>query len=323
MSGDVPPADEEWWREAEKRAEAEIRRYRRGVRRGIRWRRSRRLLGPVVVLALLAAGGAYYLRDGRDSHIRAAKVPTPVLRVTAAPPRIHLSDPFGSTLAEHYPDGAAGIVLPPARAVGDLSAATVAADLAATKRLLVLSRLDPRMLVRRDPSAFLAALAPNEQATDAKLFDKKPTRGALCIASRLAPGSTLLPATPKVTGSMSYQAGKTGQLTVHTKFVFVYPLRPDEPDLLATQQELLVVVRAEVDFLFVHGERYRPGDRGVFIGHTDGFDHNADCDTAHSGLLSLPRGSDSVLPLDPVHYDTRDFYDPTRPMPQRGNCPPG
>lgn len=61
----------------------------------------------------------------------------------------------------------------------------------------------------------------------------------------------------------------------------------------------------------------------MFIGHADGFDHNADCDAAHSGLLELPGRSDSVLPLDPVHYDTRDFYHPTRPMPQRGNCLPG
>jgi hypothetical protein len=62
---------------------------------------------------------------------RASSLPTPTVAA-----------PFLGTPAQSYADGAAGIVIPPAHAVGNYPAAAVAAAYQMTKRLLIAANLN-------------------------------------------------------------------------------------------------------------------------------------------------------------------------------------
>lgn len=324
-----PLFDKEWWSRVEKDARSELRASRRRTKRRTRAvygdsgpvAGSRRIWRGVVAPAgvlLLIVGAAYFytVRDRDGGAGGQARTDIAVRPVGPAPVRIDLTHPYRGTPVERYPDGAAGIVLPAARATGTLTAERVAADLAAVKRVLVLSRLDAQMLQRRDPSAYLAALAPNSRAAETKELAAAKYHAPV---SELAEGSVLLDAPIKVTGTMTYESTQRDQLTVHTNYVFVYPLRPRDPDALAEQKDLLVMVRAKIDFE-VDGEAYRPGDRGVFLSSARGFSHNVDCGLSHRNLLALPGPDSEVLPVDPV--DEANVYDPKLPIPEHGNCPP-
>jgi hypothetical protein len=294
-------ADSDWWQQAERRAQRDLRRSRRRarLRRASRW-----LPHTVAALALLLAGGGWFVQKGHlpdmqwpgwsESTADLADAEPAQDEPTTLLPEELAGDPFTGTPAAKYRPDADGIVLPAAKPLGKHSAAAVAAALSATKRLLVLSRLDHRALIRRDARPFLSALSPGYRA-------KADATGEV---SSLAPGQSLL-APPRVSGTMTPALGKHGEITVVTKYVFVYALRPAWPveDRLSTH----VVVHADTTFSFVAGPRFDKADRGVWVTARKEYWSNISCAESDKGLLALPRPTDTQN-LDGSGEDTWDDH---------------
>jgi hypothetical protein len=307
--------DDDWWQEAERRAVRDVRRSRRraSLRRAARW------LPLGLVVAVVIGAGGWYARGGPADGAPSAP-PKSRPAVALEPSRRALSatdlgDPYLGTPAARFAVGAAGLVPPAATPVGGHSAAEVATHLASAKRLLILSRLDPRMLERRDPAAFLAALSPTMRGLAAPTFAGSGA-GSTSYASRLAPGRRLL-APPRVDGSMTVRTGKHGEVVVATDYVFVYPVAGDLPvyDRAATH----VIVRAKVDFSFIADQRFIAANQGVMVSVPGAFSFNIDCALIARGLLAP--SSKLAAPGATPDRERSEYYRAGTPIPAEQGCP--
>jgi hypothetical protein len=302
--------DDEWWKESEARVVREARRARRRalVRRIATW-------SPVAaVILLVVAGGTWMALGGRLPETGPAGEAAEVLDLPLTADQ--LKDPYRGTPAERFGSGPAGFTVPPARRVGRHSAAEVAANLQAAKNLLILTRLDPKMVERRDPSAYLAAVSPRERARSAAELRTPGETATGAILTRLAPGSTQL-APPRFQGTMTVHAGSDGDVEVATDYVFVYALKPSWA--VTDRTETHVVVRSQVRFSFTADDRWSDADQGAGVAGSDVFLLNMDCAKAARDLLALPskRG-------EPVEGDgsdsTEDLYRADGPLPTGNTC---
>src|SRR5262249_30129994 len=105
--------------------------------------------------------------------------------------------PFAHTPAARWAEGEAGITVPPSTAVTDFAAEQVAADLATVKAALVAGRLDHKLLVDHDPSAFLDLLAPDDRT---ELGEQYRSRDMLGLVTSIDPGAHLDSHPPRVSG---------------------------------------------------------------------------------------------------------------------------
>lgn len=301
--------DDAWWAAAEKR----VRREHRRERRRARLRTAARWSPVLLVVVLVAGGGVWAVRDGRLPELPRIDAPADV----AAPAALsegELAAPFLGTPAESLAAGAAGIVPPPAKPVGRYTAAQVAGYFQRTRALLTLSRLDARLVERRDPSALLAAFSPREKQRIAGLLGH-PGDGGHHLATRLAPSVTQL-APPRVTGTMTPRIGRYGELTVATDYVFVYALKPDGPVYDRTETHL--VLRAQATFAFLADGRYSRADQGASLADGAWYLSNIDCDEAQRGFLRLPRQDAFGSPED--EEERRRRYEARGPLPTGDDC---
>ncbi|GAA0477034.1 hypothetical protein ABZ951_18550 [Streptomyces sp. NPDC046215] len=225
-----------------------------GWRTGPAWRemdgrstRGRRLRGGVGVLAAVAVilvalnpgkalswlpGGPE--GDAAASHSSPAPLPPETGRPSAAPGGAGADTPtpgrpFAGSPAERYADGPAGIVLPEAEAVGDMTKEQVASALKLTKDFLVAANLDPATLRGERPAAALALLDPLQEGVADTLSAglSKPDRehDPLMLVSRFDRNEVSMAGeTVKTRGRMTFEAGKNGSVAVHADYTFVYPL---------------------------------------------------------------------------------------------------
>src|SRR4051812_32290866 len=119
------------------------------------------LLTGVVVLVLVSAGflAAWSLvvtMTGGDSLFSGSG------NAAQAPDS---DDPFAGTPAANFPQGAEGIVLPQATALGTWTPEQVQDVLARTKRTLVAARLDPALVELGNPGAYLASISEGARTT--------------------------------------------------------------------------------------------------------------------------------------------------------------
>jgi hypothetical protein len=258
----------------------------------------------VVVLACVAAATVAIIRlathppkPSAADNTPVTNGPTPSSRPTPTGasgaqilPSPTLAAPFLGTPAQSYADGVAGIVIPPAHAVGSYSAAQVAAAYRETKRLLVAANLNLPTLRGGSPDAFASLLIPQERSFFIDNLDKigvdsrgdaRSTRGWV---TSFAPGSTQLVGNViKVHGSMLAMAAHNGSLPVlriRADYLFVYAVeRPGNPGTL-----MRIVARDVVDVDFGAytdpGGPLEPwwlsqggGDAGARCDVTDGFVH--------------------------------------------------
>ena len=146
------------------------------------------------------------------------------------------ADPFLGTPADHWADGAAGIVLPAAKPIGGFTAAQVETAYQWTRKMLIAASLDQKTLLGGAPTAFADLLTNQQKAwvldgLNKTGVDKKGaplnTRGEVVS---FAPGSTqLIGSAIKVHGTMRAQAAtKDGEaeLDVHVDYLFVYAVEP-------------------------------------------------------------------------------------------------
>ncbi|WP_377268646.1 hypothetical protein [Peterkaempfera sp. SMS 1(5)a] len=318
-----------------------------GWRTGPAWRemegrkpRGRKFLGlvgvvlaVVLVLAALNPQGVRSVLAGHGwgaSAAAAAPLPPETAAPTAAPsaadpdiPTLHR--PFAGSPAEQYADGADGIVLPTAKAVGTNTKAEVAKALRTAKDFLVASNLDPAVLAGGKPEKALAIMDPT--ANDARemarefLAHPRENHDPLTLFTRFNPREVrVVGSVVKVRGRMTVGKGKHGGLRIVADYTFVYPLTRVQKQESTAAEVVRTIVRRTVTFELLNPQRYRV-TRGTLpvmgwdsdlgnsaCGIHDGFLHpqfNTDVDPQPSGSATP-----SITPSGPAV----DPYDRSKPV---------
>ncbi|MEU9142704.1 hypothetical protein [Streptomyces sp. NPDC048349] len=219
-----------------------------GWRTGPAWqeRRRPRRLKAVLAIALIAGLTVVAVRpelvidrltgraEDRQEAAKAAPLPAESVRPTAPPPpsspdQPTLQDPFRGSPALQWADGAAGIEVPEAAAVGGMSKEQVADALQKTKQFLVSANLDPATLHGERPAAALALLDPRQPEIPQRLeqYLAKPTEQdtPVLLFTRFDPAEVKpVGDVVKVRGSMRAEQGEPGELLVVTDYTFVHPM---------------------------------------------------------------------------------------------------
>ncbi|MCT2586840.1 hypothetical protein [Actinophytocola gossypii] len=315
-----PAADDaEWAGRVHDAASADVRQLLRAARRR---RHAHWLAGGLVVVAVGAMLAVLVRAGTLESLLGDDPVAPPVARPVAPEPlppapMLDPADPFASTPAAGWADGADGIVLPTAKPVGDFTASEVAAATALVREVLVASRLDRALLVRHDPSRFLSLLAPDARGQLEPLFGGQEPQ-VQSLVSLVAADTALAAVEPKVRGEMTVAEGEAGELVVSTNYVFVYAFEPAEPLRLVDAMNVIVVVRADVDYVLRDGDRWAPGSQGLWYDDATGSAYSIGCDAYRRGFLAPAATERAVTPGTERAQAT--YFDPASPAPAP-NCP--
>ncbi|MFE0192960.1 hypothetical protein [Streptomyces sp. NPDC058989] len=189
------------------------------------------LLASLVLLVVaLAPGRIVDLFAGDDPDSPAAETARPTQAPPAqAPQRPTRDEPFGGSPAASWANGAAGITVPKAGAVGWMSAAEVERALARTRDFLVASGLDRAVLRGERPKKAIALINPHQRDVQdlLKTAFRTPSdnNDPLLLFSRFQPSRThLVGDVVKTRGRLTYREGKRGALQVTADVTFVYPV---------------------------------------------------------------------------------------------------
>jgi hypothetical protein len=293
------PSAAERERSAKKQSKAPGREARPSRRRG------GRVVGWSVAVVVLAGAGFFawhhesapgpggpndtqVVTGGAVPRTSASATSSPHLAVTPAsgPP----ADPFASTPADHWADGAAGITIPVAASHGPFTASEVAAAYATARKLLIAQNLDHTTLLGGAPTAFADVLTTQQRAQFVAGLDKIGVdKKGFQLSTRswvasFAPGTTsLIGNVIKVYGTMSARSGvDSGKtvLDVDVNYRFVYAVEP--PRAPADWMRVVGQVTGYVEFndwqdpggpLQPWDVSAFPAEAGSRCGTTDGFDH--------------------------------------------------
>jgi hypothetical protein len=318
-----PAADDAAWTGAARRAtaNADVRQLLRSARRR---RHARWLAGGLVLVALSAAvlvltqAGTLDSLFGNDAATK-PKAGAPAAAPHNKGPTLDVAHPYASTPAADWADGADGIAPPPAKAVNGFTPEQVATATEQVRDVLVASRLDRRMLMDHDPEGFLAKLAPDARRQLQPLFTGGREPEVQSLVSLAAKGSKLLPVEPKVDGEMSVRRGDAGELVVHTNYVFVYAFDPEGPTRLVDAMNVLVVVRADVDYVLREGDRWTQGSQGLWYGDATGYAYSIGCDAYRHGYLA-PAVTERAVTANP-NREPATYFDPSSALPATSGCP--
>jgi hypothetical protein len=236
---------------AAERARAAAKREKRPPRPPRR-RRGGLLTVGVIIIALLGGGGAVTWSHFHSSPsalddtrpVRNGPVPSSSASAVSSSPSVAAgppADPFSGTPADHWADGAAGIVMPSARSHGEFTAAQVQAAYQDTRKILIAGNLDWPTLRGGAPTAFADLLTSQQRAFFTDGLDKIGLdKQGFPLSTRdwvmsFAPHTTSFITTAvKVHGSMN--AGETvfsgrTALRVQVDYLFVYAIEPPgDPD---------------------------------------------------------------------------------------------
>ncbi|MER7838858.1 hypothetical protein ABTY98_24020 [Streptomyces sp. NPDC096040] len=284
----------------------------------------------VAVVAMrpsLIPGDPFGSSSGASSGTDTATSPLPAeTAAPTAPPSAVAADtptldhPFAGSPALRWADGAAGIVLPKATALGSIPKDRVELALHQTKKLLVDANLDPEVVAGAHPDAALAVLDPRQPGLldelNTALHTPSKTHDPLSLFSRFDPEDVHLAGqVVKTRGRITFAKGKYEGVAVHADFTFVYPVvRADGSDEVTR-----TIVRRIIDTELSDPAHYRvtPG-RLTLLGYDEDAGNSA-CDIDDGYLhpqfpSQAPTGS--AAPTGP----SIDPYDRSRKL---GNEPEG
>jgi hypothetical protein len=170
------------------------------------------------------------------------------------------ANPFATTEAAHWANGAAGIAAPVPEPAGSFTAAQVEAAYGTTRNLLIAQNLDRTTLLGGAPTAFASLLDPKQRMKFVAGLNKiglakdgAPLSSRGWVAS-FAPGTTVLVGSViKVHGTMSArEATDQGRevLDIHVNYRFVYAVEPPR----APQDWTRVVGQVEGYIEFTDGD---------------------------------------------------------------------
>jgi len=277
-----------------------------------------------LMLCLAAAGCAGAASGSQIAPASAATATAPSLTLptvaySSATPAKQLTgpptDPFAGTPAEGWAYGAADIVLPAAKPVGNYSAAQVELAYQWTKKLLVAANLDPQTLAGGTPTAFANLLTNYQRTWFVGGLNKKgleqngAPQSTRWFVMSFAPGSTqLIGDGIKVHGTMSAKAVTASngapELDIDVDYLFVYAAEP--PHHPEQWMRLIDEEVWDVEFAQWQGAAtaFEPfitfsangGKAGASCGTTDGYVHP---DWPTESALPNPSDSGSGAPLNP------------------------
>ncbi|MFE2326394.1 hypothetical protein ACFXD5_21115 [Streptomyces sp. NPDC059385] len=230
---------------------------------------------------------------------------------SADPDRPTPKDPFRGSPALQWADGAAGIEVPEATAVGGFSKEQVADALAKAKQFLVAANLDPATMRGERPETALKLLDPQQEELMKQLDDSyaQPSRerDPLSLFTRYDPAE-LKPVgdVVKVRGRMWVEEGqKPGMTDVKVDYSFVYPFvktKGNPEDVART------IVRREATFSIADLRKWQGTPGRLMLTDYQRDIGNSACDRydgyVHPSFFSDPPGSGptpSGAPVDP--YD--------------------
>lgn len=275
----------------------------------------------VAALALIAIRPELVIDKVTGKAAQDAKSRQPLPAETAAPSSapspVHpdqptLQDPFKGSPALQWADGAAGIELPEAQAVGAVSKEKVADALEKAKQFLVAANLEPATLSGQRPTAALALLDPKMEEYKAEIEEglSRPSeeKDPLVLFSRVDPAQIkLVGDVVKVRGRMWVEAGsKAGQVAVKADYTFVYPFVKAKS---GSQQVERTVVRREITFSIADPRKWDSTAGTLWVESVHQNIGNSACDS-HDGFLHP--GFDDDAPTGPTPSGTPvDPYDRT------------
>jgi hypothetical protein len=241
-------------------------------------------VGVVLILVLAAAGAFAWLQFRHPPTASAVRSIVPTISDDAPP-----AQPFASTPAKNWADGAAGIVVPDAKPVGKFTAAQVEAAYQTTRKLLIAADLNKPTLLGGTPTAYADLLMSQQRAQFLGGLNKQgvnkvgsPLSTRAWVTS-FAPGSTeLIGSVIKVRGTMSAKSvpvTNTTALLITVNYVFAYAIEPP-----ATPSDWMrLVTHRHGSYEFVPwpdlGDPLQPWDdttvsqAGGLCGTTDGYLH--------------------------------------------------
>jgi hypothetical protein len=232
--------------------------------------------------------------------------------------KVDLKHPYDNTPAAGWLEGAAGIVPPPAVAVGRYPAAEVADVMNRVKQLIISARLDGRVLATHDPAPVLAQLAAEQVARLQPNLAPGDEKDSWWISSKIANPFQLLPVVPRVTGSMTPSVDDKGELAINTNYLFAYAFDAADPSRLTGPLDIVAVDRLEVEYDWIDDPQYDAASQGMWFGKIQSFTFSANCDLVRHGLLA-PDYSDRATVAGPQPRTDAQYFDPTIPIPP-SNC---
>ncbi|MCX5405213.1 hypothetical protein OHA37_15110 [Streptomyces sp. NBC_00335] len=273
----------------------------------------------VVALALIAIRPELVIdkvtgqaeQDAKAGQPLAAETARPSAAPSMADPDLPtLKEPFKGSPAAQWADGAAGIEIPQAEAVGGMSKEKIADALVKVRQFLVTANLDPATLRGERPEAALALLDPKlgEYKTNVEEALRHPSakNDPLDLFSRYDPAElTLVGEVVKVRGRIWVEPGdRAGQVDLKTDYTFVYPFVKAKA---GADQVERTVMRREITFSIVDPRKWDSTAGKLWIEATYRNIGNSACD-ADDGFLhpqfddDAPTGpTPSGTPVDP--YD--------------------
>jgi hypothetical protein len=301
-----------------------------GWRTGPAWqqKKSRRGLWGVlgvavaVVVAVVAVKPSLVPGDlfggGTSSEAASSPLPEETAAPTAAPSAETsaiptLDDPFAGSPAKRWADGAAGISVPKAEAVGGRSRAQVAKTLELTKKLLVESNLDPATLRGERPKAALDVLDPLQKDVRGLLETalRKPDEkhDPLWMFSRFDPKEArLVGDVVKTRGRMTFKAGDHASVAVHADYTFVYPVVQTNGSTEVTR----TIIRRILDVEISDPAKYQVTPGKLSVVNWDQDINNSACEVYDGYLHPSFRSAEPTGP-DPTG-PTTDPYDRSKPL---------
>ncbi|GLZ37721.1 hypothetical protein [Actinokineospora sp. NBRC 105648] len=313
--------DAEWRSRVQESARADVKAMLRATRRRRveRWLVASMVLVAIVAVLMLLAGVGVFDRVFAESKGGTAVGESG--NAESVLPAVDANRPFARTPAADWADGEAGIQAPPPMRVGEFSAEEVATTTARVREALIASRLDPALLTGHDPNRYLGLLAKDAAGQLAPLFGTGREPQAQALVSLIDGDSKLLPATPKVSGSMKVEAGGPGELVVRTNYLFAYAFAGDPDSPPKDPMKIVVLVRADVEYILRQGSRWTAGSQGLWYGDdVDGFGYSIACDAYKRGYLA-PAYRDRGATHVPPKQDRTAYFDATAAIPAESGCP--
>ncbi|MFD9393327.1 hypothetical protein ACFWBB_22180 [Streptomyces sp. NPDC060000] len=288
-------------------------------------------LGLPAVIALAAVAMRPSLLPGdpfgtgeHEPAVAASPLPAETAAPTGAPAAVDpdtptLARPFAGSPAAQWADGAAGIVLPKAKAVGSLSEAQVEQGLQRTRKLLIDADLDPVTLRGGRPETALALIDPQQKdllgLLNTALSKPDKEHDPLSMFSRFNPAELRL-AGPvvKTRGRMTFAAGEHATVVVHADYTFVYPVMRVGKD--ATTEVKRTIVRRVLDIGLYDPAKYVVTPGKISVKKYDEDIGNSACDV-YDGYLH-PRFSTGGTTAEPTGAPatgpTTDPYDRSKDL---------
>ncbi|MFC5102448.1 hypothetical protein [Kibdelosporangium philippinense] len=226
--------------------------------------------------------------------------------------KVDLAKPFVGTPAADWSDGEAGIVLPAATAVNDFSAQKVGQALTTAREAFIAAFLDRRVIQDNNVEVLAALYAPDARQ------DQREDPGNRV---RIAPGFRLLPASPKVTGSISVESGEKGELKIRANYSIAYAFDIDDPRRIEDVMDIVAVVRFEWQFIYRDGSTFEPSSRGLWNGDSTSHYYSMACKPLEQDMLAPSYSERNLHGRGASDEDVARMFDPSKPMPtSEGNC---